>query len=144
MNRLAAAEQFRKVLQMFCASLTEEQALEVASIYPVWQVGRAYKVGDIFSYGMNGVGDPQLYKVVQAHTSQADWIPGQGTDSIYDAFGLDESGYPVWSAPAGAHDCFNKGDIVSYNNVLYISLVNGNVWEPGTSGTESLWQIYEK
>ena len=115
---------------MFAATLTDEQALEIASVYPRWEVGKAYSVGDIISYGENSLGDPQLYKVVQAHTSQEDWIPGQGTDSLYDAFGLDESGYPIWSQPTGAHDAYNTGDIVNYNGTLYKSTMDGNVWAP--------------
>ena len=130
MDRLQAAEQLRRALQMFAATLTEEQALEIAAVYPKWEAGKAYAVGDIISHGTNATGDPQLYKVVQAHTSQEDWIPGQGTESLYDAFGLDESGYPVWSQPSGAHDAYNTGDIVNYNGTLYKSLIDGNVWSP--------------
>ena len=130
MDRLQAAEQLRRALQMFAATLTDEQALEIASVYPRWEVGKAYSVGDIISYGETSLGDPQLYKVVQAHTSQEDWIPGQGTDSLYDAFGLDESGYPIWSQPTGAHDAYNTGDIVNYNGTLYKSTMDGNVWAP--------------
>lgn len=130
MNRLQAAEQLRRALQMIAATLTEEQALEIATVYPVWEAGKAYAVGDIISHGTNATGDPQLYKVVQAHTSQADWTPGAGTESLYDAFGLDESGYPVWSQPSGAHDAYNTGDIVNYNGTLYKSLIDGNTWSP--------------
>ena len=130
MDRLQAAEQLRRALQMYAATLTDEQALEIASVYPRWEVGKAYSVGDIISYGENSLGDPQLYKVVQAHMSQEDWIPGQGTDSLYDAFGLDESGYPIWSQPTGAHDAYNTGDIVNYNGTLYKSTMDGNVWAP--------------
>ena len=124
------AQQLRRALQMFAATLDETRAMEVASVYPAWESGRAYAVGDIIQYGTNSVGDPQLYKVVQAHTSQADWIPGQGTDSLYDAFGLDGQGYPVWSQPTGAHDAYQTGDIVNYNGTLYRSLIDGNVWAP--------------
>ena len=130
MNRLQAAEQLRRALQMFAATLPEEQALEIATIYPVWEAGRSYTESEIVSYGTNSTGDPQLYKVVQAHTSQDDWRPGAGTESLYDAFGLDDSGYPVWSQPSGAHDAYNTGDIVNYNGTLYKSVIDGNVWSP--------------
>jgi len=98
-------------------------------VYPAWTVNTAYAVGDIISYGTNGVGDPQLYKVVQAHTSQAQWTP-DAVPSLYDAFGLDESGYPLWVQPTGAHDAYNTGDIVMYNGTAYRSLIDGNVWAP--------------
>ena len=130
MNRLQAAEQLRRALQLYANTLTDEQAMEVAAVYPAWEVGRAYAVGDIVSYGTNEVGDPQLYRVVQAHTSQADWVPGTGTESLYDAFGLNKEGYPVWSQPTGAHDAYNTGDIVDYNGTLYKSTIDGNVWSP--------------
>lgn len=129
MTRLQAAEQLRKALQMFAATLTDEQAMAIATVYPAWTVNTAYAVGDIISYGTNGVGDPQLYKVVQAHTSQAQWTP-DAVPSLYDAFGLDESGYPLWSQPSGAHDAYNAGDIVNYKGTLYKSTINGNVWAP--------------
>lgn len=129
-DNLKNAEQFRKVVQMFAGSLSEEQAMEVSTVYPAWEPDHTYAVGDIFSYGANSVGDPQLYKVVQAHTSQDNWKPGSGTKSLYDAFGLDDSGYPVWSQPSGAHDAYNTGDIVNYNGTLYRSLIDGNVWSP--------------
>lgn len=129
MNRLQAAEQFRKALQMFAASLSDEQAMEVATIYDPWAAGKAYSVGEFFTYGENSVGDPQLYKVVQAHTSQADWLP-DATPALYVAIGLDDAGYPVWSQPTGAHDAYNTGDIVDYNRTLYQSLIDGNAYSP--------------
>ena len=141
MNRLQAAEQLRRALQMFTATLTEEQALEIATVYPVWEANHAYQVGDIISYGTNSAGDPQLYKVVQAHTSQDNWRPGAGTESLYDAFGLDDGGYPIWSQPSGAHDAYNQGDIVNYNGNLYESLINGNVWSPDVYPAG--WQVVE-
>ena len=141
MNRLQAAEQLRRALQIFAATLTEEQALEIATVYPVWEAGKAYAVGDIISHGTNATGDPQLYKVVQAHTSQADWLP-EATPALYDAFGLDDSGYPVWSQPSGAHDAYNTGDIVNYNGTLYQSLIDGNVWSP--EAYPQGWEVYSE
>ena len=139
-DRLQAAEQLRRALQMFASTLTDEQAMEVATVYPVWVAGCAYAVGDIISHGLNSTGDPQLYKVVQDHTSQAEWLPGQGTDSLYDAIGLDGGGYPIWSQPSGAHDAYNKGDIVSYNGTLYRSLIDGNTWSP--DAYPDGWEVY--
>ena len=141
MDRLQAAEQLRRALQMYAATLTEEQALEIATVYPAWEAGRSYAVGDIISYGETSLGDPQLYKVVQAHTSQDNWRPGAGTESLYDAFGLDESGYPLWAQPSGAHDAYNQGDIVNYNGTLYQSTINGNVWPPDVYPAG--WTVYE-
>ena len=141
MDRIQAAEQFRKALQMFAASLTDEKAMEVATIYDPWEEGKAYAVGEFVTYGENSVGDPQLYKVVQAHTSQADWTPNM-TASLFVAIGLDKQGYPIWSLPTGAHDAYNKGDIVDYNGTLYQSLNDGNVYSP--EAYPAGWEKYTK
>ena len=140
MNRMQVAEQFRKALQMFAASLDDEKAMEVATVYDLWEVGKAYAVGEFVTYGTNSVGDPQLYKVVQAHTSQADWTPDV-VPSLFAAVGLDERGYPVWSQPTGAHDAYNKGDIVDYNGTLYQSLTDGNIYPP--EAYPAGWEVYE-
>lgn len=129
MNRLQAAEQLRRALQMFCATLTDEEKLEIPAVYPMWEVNHYYSVNDVVSYGENSVSDPQLYKVVQAHISQADWTP-DAAPSLFDAFGLDESGYPLWAQPSGAHDAYSAGEIVNYNGTLYKSLIDGNAWSP--------------
>ena len=139
MNRLQAAEQLRRALQLFAATLTDEQAMEVATVYPAWEAGRSYAVDDIVSYGENAAGDPQLYRVVQAHTSAAEWLP-DATASLYDAIGLTEEGYPIWSQPSGAHDAYNTGDIVSYDGVLYKSLIDGNTYSPDTYPAG--WEVY--
>ena len=129
MNRLQAAEQLRRALQIFAQTLTDKQAMEITTVYPVYEVGRAYSADELFTYGINDVGDPQLYRVVQAHTSQEDWKP-DSTPALYMAIGLSEEGYPVWSQPTGAQDAYGVGDIVDYNGTLYRSVIDGNVWSP--------------
>ena len=128
-TREQAAQQLRKAIQLLVNSLDEETALEVATVYPAWKVNTYYAKGQIITYGTNSVGDPQLYKVITGHTSQADWTPDTQA-ALFDAFGLDESGYPIWAQPAGAHDAYNTGDEVNYKGSIYRSLINGNVWAP--------------
>jgi hypothetical protein len=129
MNKIQVMEQFGRALQMFAASLDEEKALEVATIFPKYEIGKAYAVGDYLTFGENSTGDPQLYKVAQAHTSQADWIPSENP-ALYTPLGLNSDGVPVWSKPTGAHDAYNVGDVVDYNGTLYKSLIDGNVYSP--------------
>ena len=94
----------------------------------------------MFSYGENGVGDPQLYRVEQDHVSQEDWIPSENR-ALYTPIGLTDEGYPIWSQPTGANDCYNEGDIVDFEGVLYKSKVNGNVWSPLVA--PDTWEVYE-
>lgn len=133
MNMTQTALEMRTALQYFVASLDAETQLdlmlEIPSVYPVYAVGKAYKTKDVFSYGINAVGDPQLYQVLQDHTSAAEWTPDTAA-SLYKAIGVTETGYPVWVQPLGATDAYNTGDIVSYNGALYISTIDGNVWAP--------------
>lgn len=133
MTNKQQALELRKALQLFLATLDidtqEEDILSVASVFPPYKVGKAYKVKDIFSYGENGAGDAQLYTVLQDHTSAEQWEPDTST-SLYKAIGVTATGYPVWVQPLGASDAYNIGDIVSYNGVLYKSTIIGNVWAP--------------
>lgn len=133
MNMTQTALEMRTALQYFVASLDAETQLdlmlEIPSVYPAYAVGKAYKTKDVFSYGINAVGDPQLYQVLQDHTSAAEWTPDTAV-SLYKALGATETGYPVWVQPLGATDAYNTGDIVSYNGALYISTIDGNVWAP--------------
>lgn len=128
-KKLQTWEQIGRALQMFAQSLPAEAAMEVATLYPPYKVGKSYKADEFFTFGKNEVGDPQLYKVVQDHTSQEDWKPSD-TPSLYEPIGLNESGYPIWSKPSGAHDAYNSGDIVDYDGALYKSLIDGNVYSP--------------
>lgn len=138
MNKLQLAEQLRKALQMFAQTLDDEKAMEIATVYPAYEVGKTYKANEMFTDGINSVGDPQLYRVVSDHTSQADWKPSENP-ALYTPIGLTDEGYPIWSQPTGAHDSFNEGDIVEHNGTLYISTINGNTYEPGVYG----WDVYE-
>ena len=131
MDKRQQMEQMRRAFLMFTTGLSDDDAMEVATIFDPWEVGKTYKAGTFVTYGTNAVGDPQLYKVAQTHTSQADWTPN-AVASLYIPIGLDDSGYPVWSAPTGAHDAYALGDIVNHNGVLYESLIAGNTTVPGT------------
>jgi hypothetical protein len=129
MNRIGAAQQLRRALQLLAMTFTDEKAMEVAAVFDLWQPGKTYESGEFVQWGENALGDPQLYKVAQSHLSQADWLP-ENTPALYIAVGLDEQGYPIWSAPTGAHDAYNQGDVVSFEGQLYESLVDGNVYSP--------------
>lgn len=129
MNKLQMAEQLRRALQMFAQSLSDEDAMEVATVFPKYEVGKAYKQGEMFTFGENEVGDAQLYRVAQAHTSATEWLPNENP-ALYTPIGLNAEGHPVWSRPTGAQDAYNIGDIVDYNGTLYKSLIDGNTYSP--------------
>ena len=77
MDVVARARELRKTIEGLAENLTDVEGLENVELFAQYAVGKDYAVGDRFQY--NG----ELYKVLQAHTSQADWVPGTGTESLY-------------------------------------------------------------
>lgn len=133
MNKKQAMLELRKAIQLFLgtldADIDTEKILAVASVFPKYEVGKAYKVKEVFAYGENSVGDIQLYQVLQSHTSAEEWLP-ENAPSLYKKIGVTKEGYPEWVQPLGASDAYNTGDIVSYNGTLYRSTIDNNVWSP--------------
>ena len=141
---LQAAEQLRRALQLYASTLTPARAREVATVYPKWEPGVTYPANTYLPYGEDANGDPILYQTIQAVTSAAEFPPDT-TNTLYNRVSLDESGYPIWSQPTGAHDAYNTGDIVSHNGTLYKSKIDGNVWPPDEypDGWEDLGSVEE-
>lgn len=139
MNLIQTALEFRKAVQIFLSKLDVDtdldSILEVPTMFPAYEVGKAYKTKEIFSYGINDVGDPQLYQVLQDHTSQAEWTPDTAA-SLYKKIGIAEDGTPQWVQPLGATDAYMKGDKVSHKGKHWVSSIDNNVWEPGVYGWE--------
>lgn len=131
------AQQMNRFVQMSVqsANLTDEKAMEIADLYPEWVAMKSYPENEIVKYGVNANGETQLYKVVQAHTSQEDWTPDTAA-SLYKKIGYTEEGVAIWTQPLGNTDAYMKGDIVSFENQLWKSTVDNNVWQPGVYGWE--------
>ena len=103
--------------------LTTEQMLELMEIYPEWEPGLDYSAGTIVKYGS------KLYEVLApGHTSQADWIP-DATPALFKKI-VPEGVIPEWIQPTGSYDAYNTGDRVTFNGLMYESLIDGNVWSP--------------
>ena len=124
----AKAKQLRQLIEQLAVTLDDETALTGVELFPAWVVGKAYAVNDRAQY--NGT----LYKCVQAHTSQDDWMPS-ATPALWKTVSLDE--YPEWVQPTGAHDAYNIGDKVTYNGQHYVCTSDGNAYAPDVYG----WQL---
>ena len=121
MTYIERARALRPYIEKAAISLTDEDALQAVELFPQWVVDHAYAVDERLQY--NGV----LYRVVQAHTSQADWTPDK-TPALFVVVSLDE--WPEFVQPTGAHDAYKKGDKVTFEGKHYISLIDGNVYSP--------------
>lgn len=114
-------------IQTMAASLTDEQAISVSGLIPAFEVDKDYKRGDLLTH------EGEVYRVAQDHTSQAQWVPGSGTESLYTHITLAGDSIPVWQQPTGAHDAYNTGDKVHYpdeSGPVYVSKIDGNSWSP--------------
>jgi len=113
-------------------SLSSDEILEVAPLFPVYEVGKAYSIGDVFTYKRS------LYEVIQAHTSQADWPP-DSTPSLYKNH-TPKGEIEEWRQPLGSHDAYRIGDKVIYNEQTWVCVNGGkngkNVWAPDVYGWE--------
>ena len=118
---LNGAREVRAAMDAAGAQLDDAAALDAMAIYPAWEIGKAYATNDRMRYGAN------LYKCVQAHTSQADWTP-DATPALWVKVSVEE--WPEFVQPTGAHDAYNTGDKVTYNGKRYISLIDANVYSP--------------
>lgn len=123
---IAPAKDYNRVmLDVAIGFLDDEQAESVTVLFPDWEDGKAYAVGDRVKY--NGL----LYRCVQAHTSQSDWTP-DAVPALWVRTSTEE--WPEWIQPTGAHDAYNKGDKVSHNAKHWVSDIDANVYEPGVYG----------
>lgn len=138
-DKIMKAKQLRRAIQLWAATLTDESTMmEIADIYPAWvSNGKSYKIGDIFSYGVNSDGETQLYSVLQAHTSQPDWKPDTAV-SLYKKVGFNDSGVPIWTQPLGATDAYQIGDRAEHNGKTWVCNTPNNVWEPGVYGWDEV------
>ena len=94
----------------------DEQALKVADLYDLWSGdGVAYKTGKYLLY------KDILYKVLQNHTSQADWTPDTAS-SLYAKVLTDPAGKVLpWEQPESTNP-YKKGDRVTPKDI------RGNRW----------------
>lgn len=131
MNKyLERARKMRTQLDNITKDFTDEKALENKELFPSWNK-------DSFSYltGMIVYYKDELYKVIQSHTSQADWAPDVAV-SLFVKISIEE--FPEWVQPQGAHDAYSLGDKVTYNNKHWESVVDANIWQPGVYGWQEI------
>ena len=123
------AKQLRALIESLAITLDDATALTGVELFPAWATDTAYTVGDRVQY--NGV----LYKCVQAHTSQADWMP-EATPALWVIVSVEE--WPEWIQPTGAHDAYDKDAKVSHNGKHWKNTIDANVYEPGVYGWEEI------
>lgn len=123
----AKAERLRALIVKGSSSLSDDDAIEGVELFPVWEVDHVYAKDERVSYG------GKLYKVLQAHTSQATWTPPT-SPSLYAKVLPGQSGVVgEWVQP-GSTNPYMLGDKVTHNGKTWVSTCDNNVWEPGVYG----------
>lgn len=125
-------EAVKKMLSSDTEQLTDEEALDVAAMFPTWhsKIGEAVAVGERLWY------DGKLYKVVQAHTASSEWVPDHNP-ALYTEVSIVE--WPEFVQPTGAQDAYMRGDKVTFNGQHYTSLIDNNVYSP--AAYPAGWQL---
>lgn len=120
------AKYLRDVISGAMQSVDDEIAIETPLLFPEWKADTSYEVGFKVQYG--GV----LYKILQAHTSQSDWMPDVAP-SLFAKVLAGQEGTDIgeWEQPDSTNP-YMKGDKVTYNGKTYESVIDNNVWSPDT------------
>lgn len=130
---LDQAQIIRQSMNTAANVLTDEQAAEAPMLYYAWSgTSVDYAKDDRVQY------KGAVYKCLAAHTSQEAWTPTDAP-SLWAKLLIPTPGeIPEWEQPSSTNP-YMKGDKVKHNGKTWKSLVDNNVWEPGATGTESLW-----
>ena len=113
---------------VFASDLSQEELDDLMDLYEDWEVGESVEVGDIRKYSN------KLYRVIQAHTTQADWTP-DSVPALWVAYTppITEDGeeiIPDFIQPTMAENAYNIGDKVRFEGKVYESLIDGNAYSP--------------
>ena len=130
------ARRIRPLIEKAAVSLDDADALDGMEMFPAWGIGVEYAADQRVQYA------GKLYRVVQAHTSQAGWEPPAVPALFTEVAKPGE--IPVWVPPTGAHDAYSKGAMVYYpdqNGHIYRSLVDGNAYSP--EAYPAGWELVE-
>ena len=113
----------KKMLSTGAEQLSDEDALEVAAVFPTW----ASKIGKVVPAGERLWDDSKLWKVLQPHTVQEDWRPAN-TPSLFVEVSIAEIREITDQIPA--ENPFMKDEKGRWKGEVYVSLKDNNVWTP--------------
>ena len=126
MSILERARHLRATIEGLATVLDDDHAAKNAELFPMWETGVQYEVGDRRRY------DGNLWKCLKAHKSQANWKPSDASSLWAKVLIPDPSVIPEWEQPLSTNP-YMKGDKVTHNGKTWVSDVDNNVWEPGVA-----------
>ena len=126
------ADLFERFIQAQAQTLSDEQALQFVEFAQEWRLNESFSAEQRVNY--NGT----LYKCLQAHTSQASWTPETAPSLWTKVLIADPTEITDWEQPDSTNG-YSIGDKVVHNGKTWESLTDNNVWEPGVTGSETVW-----
>lgn len=124
---ISKAWAYRKQIEAAAQHLPDEMIQDSVRLFPKWDGnGVSYEAGLKLNY--NGT----VYKVLQAHISHPDWTPA-AAPSLFAKVLTDPDEILPWEQPDSTNP-YAKGDKVTHNDHIWVSDLDGNVWEPGVYG----------
>lgn len=99
--------------------LNDQLALKYSAMYPVWVPGIEITQDDIDSRRDRYQYGDRLYKVVQAHTTQADWTPA-ATPALWTVIDVEHAGTIEDPIPAVAGMEYEYGKYYIEGETVYI------------------------
>lgn len=133
MGVVERARELRAIIEGKAQGFGEAEALQAVELFPAWREGAAYAEGQRVRH--NG----ELYRVLTPHESQATWMPDAAPSLFARVLTAEDGTVLAWVQPDSTNG-YKIGDKVTHNGSTWESLTDGNVWEPGATGTESIWQ----
>ena len=128
------AAALREKINEIINAYSDEQAVDNIILFPAWLAGKRYIVGARVRY------NEKLYKVLQEHTSQADWTPDVAV-SLFAEIPTGEGDEPQeWVQPDSTNP-YMTGDRVKFEGHIYESLIDNNIWSP--TAYPAGWQLIE-
>ena len=135
--------ELRDLIEKAMNSLEDSDAITGITLFPLWTdlLAKEYTfTQEDVNAGFRCQYEDKLYKVIQPHTIMETWNP-KDAPSLYAVVLIpDENIIPEWVQPDSTNP-YMIGDKVNHNGITYESLVDNNVWEPGATGTETLWKV---
>ena len=118
-------------------SITDDQvALEVKCLYKEFdkQIGNTLNVGEYVQH------EDRLYRVLQTHVAQANFIPGQGTESLFVVIDKEHAGTLEDPIPFDGNMELFEGKYYMEDDVLYLCIRNSG--NPIYNALKDLDNIY--
>ena len=112
-KRLDEALRIKPLIQKGAQSLSDADALEIKSVYPIWDGAAHYDVGDKVQY------NDKLYRCLQAHTSQVDWTPDV-TASLWTVIDEEHKGTINDPIPYSGNMALESGKYYEQDSVVYL------------------------